>query len=103
MFFVHLIFLLLADFYIYNLEILIIIADIILIWLDYYNFMTLKKITVLIGCGLQAIIVLVSVSHIQRILSGDLDWLLIIFYFLQFIVVYPFSLILILYQFKKIT
>jgi len=41
-----------ADFYAYNVEVLLIIADIALIWLDYYNFMTLKKITVMIGCGL---------------------------------------------------
>ena len=63
MFFIHIVFLLLADFYAYNIEILLIIADIVLIWLDYYNFMTLKKITILIGCGLQGLVVIIALSH----------------------------------------
>jgi hypothetical protein len=52
MFFIHLAFLFLADFYAYNIEIVLIIADIVLIWLDYINFMTLKKLTVIISCFL---------------------------------------------------
>ena len=63
LFFIHIVFLLLADFYAYNIEILLIIADIVLIWLDYYNFMTLKKITILIGSGLQGLVVIISLSH----------------------------------------
>lgn len=63
MFFIHLAFLFLADIYAYNIEIMLIIADIGLIWLDYYNFMTLKKITVILGCFLQGFIVIVSFSH----------------------------------------
>jgi hypothetical protein len=63
LFFIHLAFLILADFYAYNIEVLLIIVDIALIWLDYYNFMTLKKITILVECGLQGLVVIVSLSH----------------------------------------
>ena len=63
MFFIHIAFLFLADFYAYNIEIMLIIAEIFLIWLDYYNFMTLNKITVLIEIGLQGFIIIVSLSH----------------------------------------
>jgi len=63
MFFIHIAFLVLADFYAYNIEIMLIIADITLIWLDYYNFMTLKKLTIIIECCLQGLVIFVSFSH----------------------------------------
>ena len=52
MFFIHIVFLIVADIYAYSIEIMLIIADIFLIWLDYYNFMTLNKITIIAECGL---------------------------------------------------
>ena len=100
MFFIHIAFLIIADFYAYNIEIMLIIADIILIWLDYFNFMTLKKITIIVECSLQGLIIVVSLSHAQRLFSGDADRISVLFYFLQFLIVYPLSLALILLKFS---
>ena len=100
MFFIHIAFLIIADFYAYNIEIMLIIADIILIWLDYFNFMTLKKITIIVECSLQGLIIVVSLSHAQRLL--DADRISVLFYFLQFLIVYPLSLALILLKFNVV-
>jgi hypothetical protein len=82
MFFIHLAFLFVADFYAYNIEIMLIIADIALIWLDYYNFMTLKKLTIIIECSLQGLVIIVSFSHAQRLFTDNIDKLSALFYIL---------------------
>ena len=47
-------------------DILLILVDIALIWLDFYNYMLLNKICVLIEIVIHILTSLIAISHIQR-------------------------------------
>jgi hypothetical protein len=96
-------FFILADIIAYDVEVILIIADFILIWLDYYNFMTLNKLTVLIEIVFQFGVSVISISHIQRLFQDDATWISIFFYILQFIIIYPFFGYFLIDKFKLIS
>lgn len=89
MFFIHILFLVCADIVAYEVEIILIIADSLSIWLDYYNYMTLKKLTILLEACLQLSVSVISFSHIQRLFQASSSWISILFYIIQFVIVYP--------------
>ena len=68
---IHVIMLLLLDIWIYQVEIMSMVIDIVLIWLDFHNYMTLNKITI----GFEVIVLLmtsiIALSHVQRVLMVD--------------------------------
>lgn len=47
-------------------EILMIVSDSILIWLDFYNYMILNKVCVFVEVLIHVLIILISITHIQR-------------------------------------
>ena len=96
-------FFILADIIAYDVEVILIIADFILIWLDYYNFMTLNKLTVLIEIVFQFGVSVISISHIQRLFQDDATWISIFFYILQFIIIYPLFGYFLIDKFKLIS
>ena len=52
-------------------EILLILVDIGLVWLDFYNYMILNKICVSIEIVIHVLVTLVSITHIQRGLQSE--------------------------------
>ena len=72
-------------------------------WLDYYNFMTLNKLTVLIEIGFQLGACVISISHVQRLFQDDTTWISIFFYILQFIIIYPLFTYYLIDKFKLVS
>ena len=89
MFFIHLFCLCIVDVYIHEWEIIIMVADTILLWFNFYNYMTVNKITSGINAVLYGVFTLVAWTHLQRILFGDESWSVILFFFIQFFGAYP--------------
>ena len=83
--------LLFVDFIVYEVEIPIIVVDFLMIWLNFVNFMTLNKITCGIECAIYVITFLVSLTHFKRVLIEQDDWLPLIFYVIQFLMIYPLA------------
>ena len=82
--------LLLVDTFVYGFELMAILGDLVFCYACFYNYMTLKKATIGAQGGLYVLAVVVSLSHLQRILR-DGSKLITIFYFLQFFVVYTLA------------
>lgn len=68
----HLVFIL-TDFFIYDIEISAIVFDVIFLWLNFYNYMTLNKIVIGIQVALYALAVLIAMTHIKRVFF-DIDY-----------------------------
>ena len=85
---VHFVFLF-VDFIIYEIEIAAMLVDFFMIWLNFYNYMTLNKITCGIECGIYIITVLFGLTHFKRVLLEQPYWLPLIFYVIQFLMIYP--------------
>lgn len=64
---IHVALLVVCDIYIYEFEILSFIINLCLIWFDFYNYMTLNKITIMGEIGLLLLTSLMALSHIQRV------------------------------------
>lgn len=78
-----------TDIFIYG-EISIFLADTILLWLDFYNFMLLNKVCIMIEMAIQVLITLISVTHIQRGLqSGAASNGTVILFIFQMFLCYP--------------
>lgn len=56
-------FFIVSDFLVYDVHIFAIILDSVLLWLDFYNFMTLNKLMVGIELGLHGLISVIALSH----------------------------------------
>ena len=78
---VHLIFLF-SDFYFYDFELFAIIFDIIFIWLNFYNYMTLNKIVTLIEIAVYVLAVIIALTHLTRVLFDISEWTPLFIYFL---------------------
>ena len=71
-------------------EILLILADALLLWLDFYNFMILNKIACAIEIFIHVLITLVSITHVQRGLQNeDTTKSMVVIFILQMFVMYP--------------
>ena len=71
-------------------EILMMVVDCVLIWLDFYNYMVLNKIVIFIEVAIHFMIPVIALTHIQRVLAdADSTTSEIIFFFIQYFVVYP--------------
>jgi len=88
------IFFILSDIFIYNLEILILIADILFLWLDFYNFMIINKVVILIEIIGHLMVSVVALSHIQRGLENGATKLIVIVFVFQFFAMYPIFVII---------
>merc|ERR1712086_597457 len=87
------VFFILSDIFIYDLEILILIADLLFLWLDFYNFMILNKIVILVEIIGHVMVSMVALSHIQRGLENGSTKLIVIVFILQFFALYPIFVI----------
>ena len=65
------------------------IIDITLIWLDFHNFMTLNKMTCTMEVLLLCLTTLMALSHLQRVIISDFDWLSISVYLIHFFLINP--------------
>ena len=82
-------FFILIDIFVYG-EILILIADAVLLWLDFYNYMLLNKICIIVEIVIQALISLIAITHIQRGLqSGETSKNTVILFIFQMFLGYP--------------
>lgn len=85
---VHIFLLTVIDIFIHNWDIVIMVGDAILLWLNYYSYMTLNKLACAVNIVVYVMFSVIAVSHIERIFSGELDWKIIVTYFLQFFGIY---------------
>lgn len=67
----HLFQLIVCDMYVYNFEVLSIVFNVLLLWLDYVNFMTLNKMSCFLQIGLLYLSTFVALSHAQRVFMND--------------------------------
>ena len=77
-------FLLLAfDIYIYDIEIMAIIADATLIYLDYLNYMNLNKMFIIGQMIIMAMSTFVALTHFERVFFAEtFSWVVVISYIL---------------------
>ena len=83
------IFLLFTDIFIYDFEISSIIFDVIFLWLNFYNFMTINKIVLGIEVLLYGIAVLIALTHMKRVMFEVDSISPKLMYFTQYLVAYP--------------
>jgi hypothetical protein len=84
----HVFLLLALDIYIYDIEIMAIIAEVTLIYLDYLNYMNLNKMFMFGQIIIMAMCSFVALTHFERVFLADsFNWLLIISYVLQFFII----------------
>jgi len=67
MIFVHLAFLLFIDNYFYGFELMTYIWDFILVWFNFYNYMTLNKLIVGAQVVVQIMGTFIALTHFQRV------------------------------------
>ena len=81
MFVLHIFLLLAFDIYVYDIEIMAIIADGILIYLNYLNYMNLNKMFI-IGQGIiMAMSSFVALTHFERVFFADnFSWFVLLSY-----------------------
>ena len=83
----HVVFII-CNFVFFDFEILALIFDTILLWLSYYNYMTLNKITIIVHLILLVIAILLSISHIERVVT-EASLLTIFIFLFQYAICYP--------------
>ena len=67
---VHIFLLTVIDIFIHNWDIVIMVGDAILLWLNYYSYMTLNKLACAVNIVVYVMFSVIAVSHIERIFSG---------------------------------
>lgn len=75
-------------------DILLIISDVILVWLDFYNYMKLNKICVAVEVIIHLFTTLVAITHIQRGFSEDISNFMVYLFIVQMFIIYPVITIL---------
>ena len=65
---------LISDIYVFGFEISAVVFDVVFLWLNFYNYMTLNKITVCIQVGLYGLAALMATSHIKRVFIDTEAW-----------------------------
>lgn len=96
----HLFIIVFCDIYAYEVEILSLIADSILLWLDYYNFMILDKPFCIAECVGILMTTLIALTHIERGFKNEASWISILAFVFHFLVFNPAAAILTLKRFK---
>ena len=81
--------LLFVDFIIYNFEIPIIIVDMMFVWLNFVNYMTLNKIMIFVELVLYFLASFTSLSHTKRVFIDQDSKVVCLAFILQFFVIYP--------------
>ena len=95
MFPIHIFLLIFCDMFWYEFEIMSLLIDLVLIWMDMYNYMTLNKIIIGSEIALIILTVLMATSHLQRIFTDpDISWTVTIIYLIQFFVLNPICAII---------
>ena len=81
------VFLVLCDIFIYEFEIPILVMDMVMLWLCFYNYMTLNKITIAFQILGYILATFMSFSHLERVIKASVyvKWA----YLIQFIILYP--------------
>ena len=87
------VFFILSDIFIYDFEVLILITDLLFLWLDFYNFMIINKVVILVEVIGHLMVSMVALSHIQRGLENGATKLIVIVFILQFFALYPIFVI----------
>jgi hypothetical protein len=66
---VHLFLLTFIDIFIHNWDIIIMVGDAILLWLNFYNYMTLSKIACAFNVVVYFMFTIIAFTHIERIFT----------------------------------
>ena len=82
-----------SDFLVYDVHIFAIILDCALLWLDFYNYMTLNKLMVFVEIASHGLISVIALSHCQRVFIDSPNFYLIVVYVIQYFVCYPIFVI----------
>ena len=85
--------LLFVDVIIYQIEIPIIVVDLIFIWLNFVNYMTLNKIMTIAELLLYFMTIITSLSHTQRVFLDQKSMVVSLCFIFQFFIIYPIALI----------
>ena len=96
----HIFLLLFCDIYAYDLEIFSLLADIIFLYLDFYNMQLLDKPVVMAQLVTMIMTSLIAFTHAQRGFQPNVEWITIFAYILQFVIFNPLAIILTLRKFK---
>ena len=98
---VHMFVLLIIDIFVYSFELFAIIMEVILLWLTFYGYMTLNKVTTGAYVGLLLMSSVVALTHSQRILlSESTSIFMIVAFIIQYFVIYPVAASLIAKRLK---
>ena len=89
---VHAFLFLIADIYVYHLEISIMIFDFFMIWLNFINYMTLNKVTCIMESCFYSVVIMIGFMHIKRVLTEQEEWLPVFFFAITFWGIYPTAL-----------
>jgi len=87
-------FFILSDIFVYDLEVLILIADVLFLWLDFYNFMLVNKVVILVEVIAHIMVCTVALSHIQRGLENGATKLIVVIFIMQFFMLYPIFIVI---------
>ncbi len=79
---IHIVLLLFFDCYMYEFEIPAIVFDLIMLWCNYYNYMTLFKLTCGIEAGLYVLGAFISITHINRVFFDTDSWAVMFLFFI---------------------
>jgi hypothetical protein len=76
--------------HVYHFEVFTIVFNILLLWLDFVNYMTLNKLSCFLQIGLLYLSTLIAISHAQRVFVREpVNGVLIFCYVLQFFITNP--------------
>ena len=90
----HVFLLITLDLYVYDIEIMAIIAEIMLVYLDYQNYMSLNKMFMLAEIALMTMSSFVALTHFERVFfAEEFSWFVLLSYISQYFVIQPFCII----------
>ena len=90
----HVIFLITLDLYVYDIEIMAIIAETMLVYLDYQNYMSLNKMFMLAEIALMTMSSFVALTHFERVFfAEEFSWFVLLSYISQYFVIQPICII----------
>ena len=87
-------FFVLSDLYLYGFEIIRILIDVILVWLNFINFMTLNKPMIALELSIYFMTIVAQIGHIQIMVMERTSRTLFMF-IIQYFVVYVSAIIII--------
>lgn len=80
-----------VDFIIYDYEIFSILFEMLFIWMNYYNYMTLNKLIIGAEVLTYALCFVISLTHAKRVLYDINTWTPMWFFMVHYWIIYPLA------------